>query len=465
MNLKALAVHRRPQLEAAQQKLAEAGVEYLHTHNPDIAGNMRTKIGPLKFSPDGEALCAILLATAHADGEPTGDTAFPCELSSSATGYANIQALADPGTIRIHGWNPKVASVICNSFLLDGSPNPIDARAILASQEARANALGFEVKCAVEFEFGLFHADMDLMRAGRYREMKPWGYSLVNYDILHTGDYQKFVEALMTRLKSLGIVLPAVTTEYGYGMYEIALPPKGALEAADDAARTKLAVRELAAEWGLAATFMARFQPPGKESACGAHHHISLWRDDTNVFAGEDREISAIGRRFLGGLLSRMRESHLFFRPTVNSYRRMDRDAWSPEDVSWGYENRMAAIRAITTPTAGAARFEHRVPGADINPYLTMTAVLAAGLDGLEEDIAPIPLTPGAPDPALHERLPHSLAESIAVFRDSAFIERIYGAQFQRHYTSSRAFEIEAFEKWMASHITDFEWRRYFIGT
>lgn len=465
MDIKTLAAERRPALEAAQRKLEEAGVEFLLTHNPDIAGNLRTKLGPLKFAPEGEALCAILLSTAHADGEPNGDTAFKTDLASADTGYANIQALADPASIRVHGWNPKVASVICNSFLLDGSESPVDMRGILAAQEARAAAMGYSVKCALEFEFGLFHADVDKMNAGRYRELKPWGHSLVNFDILHSGDYQAVMMELMARLSSLGIVLPAVTTEYGYGMYEVALPPKSPLEAADDAARVKLHIREFAAERGLVATFMARFQPPGKESACGAHHHISLWRNGANIFAGPGREISETAGHFLAGLLGNMRESHLFFRPTVNSYRRIDRSAWSPEDVSWGYENRMAAIRAITTPAAGAARFEHRVPGSDINPYLTMAAILAAGLDGIEAGIAPIAPTPGSPDPALHERLPHSLQASIDAFAGSAFIERIFGAAFQRHYVASRAFEIEAFDKWLASHITDFEWRRYFIGT
>ena len=95
-----------------------------------------------------------------------------------------------------------------------------------------------------------------------------------------------------------------------------------------------------------------------------------------------------MAEKFLAGVLNRMQETHLLFRPTVNSYRRFDRGAWSPEDVAWGFENRTAPIRAITTPNDGACRLEHRAPGADINPYLSIAAILAAGCEGIEAVLA-----------------------------------------------------------------------------
>ena len=340
-----------------------------------------------------------------------------------------------------------------------------DAIALLKVQEDRARDLDYEPSFALEYEFGLFIADHNLMREGRYRELKPCGHSYVNYDLVRTGDYQSFVADLIDRMASLEIGVSSFVTEYGYGMYEFALTPKPPLQAADDAVRAKLHLREFCAERGLVATFMTRFQPPGRESACGAHHHQSLWRDGRNVFAAGPKQLTEVGTRYLAGLLSHLPETHLLYRPTINSYRRFDRGAWSPEDASWGYENRTAAIRAITTPTEGAARLEHRVPGADINPYLTIAAMLASGLAGIEHKL---PLEEPAPgNPAALERPPlaRTLKESIEAFRASDFVTQLLGSELKAHYLLSREAEQSAFDDGLANQITDFEFQRYFIGT
>ena len=456
---------RKARLQELQRELADKGARFIHVHMAEVNGVFRSKTAPLKLAYNGDALNAILYCVAHSDGAPTATPVFPGPISNDANGYPNIMALPDPATVRQHGWDKRFASVILNSFMLDGRPCPLDPRALLKAQEDRARQLGFEPRFALEYEFGIFHADHDLMRAGRYRELKPWGHSYVNYDLVRSGDYQSFMAELIDRLASIDIGVASVVTEYGYGMYEFALAPKPPLEAADDAMRAKLHLRELCAERNLVATFMTRFQPPGRESACGGHHHQSLWRDGRNLFAAGVNTLSEVAQRYLAGLLARLPETHLLFRPTVNSYRRFDRGAWSPEDASWGYENRTAAIRAITTPNPDAARFEHRVPGADVNPYLTVTAMLASGLDGIEQNLVLEPAAPGNPAALGRPALPRTLAESIAGFGASDFVERIFGAAFKAHYLLSRKAEQEAFDNWLASQISDFEFQRYFIGT
>jgi glutamine synthetase len=465
MNFQALVEKRKAKLQDLQKSLIANGAEFINIHVPETNGLFRSKTAPMKLSYNGEAINGILYCVSHSDGMPLGDVAFASPIASDANGYPNIIGLPDPDTVRHHPWDPRFASVILNSFLLDGSPCPLDPRAVLQRQEVRAQELGFEPKVALEYEFGVFEADHDLMRAQRYRELTPWGHSYINYDLVRSGKYQGFVAELMTRLAGLDVGLSSFVTEYGYGMYEVALQPKTPLAAADAAMRFKLHLREFCAEQGLVATFMTRFQPPKKESACGAHHHISLWRNGRNALAAGVNALSDDGRHFLAGILARLPDSHLLFRPTVNSYRRMDREAWSPEDVSWGYENRMAAVRAITTPNDDAVRLEHRVPGADVNPYFTTAAILAAGLDGVEGSM---PLAPPAPGTTLElslPPLPRTLAGSIEAFRDSAFISSVFGTELRSHYVASRENENLAFETWLASHITDFEWRRYFIGT
>ena len=463
MNMAEQAAAYAPQIEALVNRLKKDGVQFLQSHMVDTNGGLRSKLTPFKLSASGDALNAILYCVSYGDGEPIGDTAFPSPLACDENGYPNICALSDPASLRQHGWQPDTASVISSGYLLDGTPCAMDPRHILTAADQRLRSLGYEARVALEYEFGIFTADQALMREGRFSALQPWGGTLTNYDLVRSGDYQDLVREFMRRLASLGIGVASFVTEYGYGMYEFALTPKPALEAADDAVRAKLHLRELCAERGLVATFMTRFQPPGKHSACGAHHHVSLWQGDTPVLAAGPGAISAPGQQFLAGLLAHMAETHVFFRPNINSYRRFDRGAWSPQDVSWGFENRMTAIRTITTPNAGACRFEHRLAGADVNPYLTTAAILHAGADGLERGLVPAPACPGDPQGCEGVTpLPADLAASLAAFEGSAFCRDSFGAAFQSHFAASRRNEIDAFATWQAQRITEFEWQRYF---
>lgn len=456
---------RKERLQLLYKELKGKGARFINVHMAEVNGVFRSKTAPFKLSHEGDALNAILYCVAHSDGAPTGIPVFPGPISNDDNGYPNIMALPDPDTVRQHGWDPRFASVILNSFTLDGRQCGLDPRAILKKQEERCVKLGYEPRFALEYEFGIFHADEDLMRAGRYRELKPWGHSYVNYDLVRGGNYQSFIAEFIDRMASIDIGISSMVTEYGYGMYEFALAPKPALAAADDAMRAKLHLREFCAERGLVATFMTRFQPPGRESACGAHHHQSLWRDGRNSFAESPGKLSPLAQHYTAGLLAHLPETHLLYRPTINSYRRFDRGAWSPECASWGFENRTAAIRAITTPTDHAVRLEHRVPGGDINPYLSVAAMLASGLDGIEKKLALEPAAPGNPAALNRPPLARTLRDSIEAFRQSDFITGIFGKEFKAHYLLSREAEQEAFDSWMAAQITDFEFQRYFIGT
>ena len=463
MNLAEKTAANAAVFEAEYKRLKGEGVKFLQSHMVDMAGNFRTKISPFKLSASGDALNGILYCVSHGDGQPIGDTAFAAPIASDANGYPNIQAMADPASLRRHGWMPDMASVVSTGFMLDGTPCLVDPRHVLEQADKRLRALGYTAKVALEYEFGIFHVDEDLMRQGRYRDLKPWGHSLVNYNLVRSGDYQDLVTEFMRRMESLGIGVASFVTEYGYGMYEFALTPKDAVEAADDALRAKMHLQELCAERGLVATFMTRFQPPGKESACGAHHHLSLWQDDKPVMAAGVNALSPVARQFLAGMLNRLRETHVFFRPTINSYRRFDRFAWSPTDVSWGYENRTSAFRVITTPTPSACRFENRVPGADVNPYLTIAAMLAAGAEGIEKGMTPPAPQAGIAAEDAVEQLQSSLTAATDDFAASDFCAEAFGQAFRDHYVESRRNEVLAFETWQSQRITDFEWQRYFV--
>ena len=167
--------------------------------------------------------------------------------------------------------------------------------------------------------------------------------------------------------------------------------------------------------------------------------------------------MSDVAKQYLAGLLTYLPDTHLVFRPNINSYRRFETSAWSPVEVSWGHENRTRSIRAITLPGNSAVRFEHRVPGADINPYLTIAAMLAAGLEGIERDLS-LDLLEAQP-------LPGTLAASLEAFESSDFVERTFGPDLRDHYATRGRCEVSAYDRWLASHITDFEFQRYFLTT
>lgn len=464
-DLQKLISTRSVELKELMRNFSESGTKYLLLHTPDINGTLRTKLGPFKIATDGEAINPVFYSVTHGDGSPTGDIVFPSPFSNEVNGFPNILGLVDPATLVCHGWKSEFASALTNTFMRDGQKCSLDPRVNLKCMDDNLLSIGIETKCALEYEFGIFHADQNLMREGRYSELVPWGQTLTNYEVVRSGDYQEFATEYMKRLESIGIGISSFTTEYGFGMYEFALTPKSPLEAADDAVRAKLHLKELCAERDLVATFMVRFQPPGKESACGAHQHVSLWKDGKPIVSDGPNRLSTIAKSFLAGMLKRLPETHLYFRPTVNSYRRFDKSAWSPVDCTWGFENRTAAVRAITTPTPSASRFEHRVSGADINPYLTLSAILAAGYDGIQNELSLEPALELDHGNTNRTPLTNTLNASIHAFENSDFCREMFGADFHSHYIASRKAEQKAFEQWQEMHISDFEWQRYFNGT
>ncbi len=439
MNFHEAAKDRKAKLQEAQKDLVAKGAEFIHVHVADTNGVFRSKTTPLKLAHNGDAINGILYCVSHSDGMPIGDVSFASPIASDLNGYPNIMGLPDPDSVRHHPWNPRFSSVIMNAFMRDGTPCPLDPRAVVLRQEERARSLGYEPKVALEYEFGIFQADHDLMRAKRYRELTPWGHSYINYDLVRSGDYQDFVAELATRLEGIGVGLASFVTEYGYGMYEAALPPKSPLAAADDAMRFKLHLRELCAERGMVATFMSRFQPPKKESACGAHHHLSLWRDGKSLFAAGPDRITKVAETVSGGCLgppsgkpSRISSDGELLpaaRPERNGRRKTSpgvlKTAWPP-------------FASSPPPNTDATRFEHRVPGADINPYFSVAAILAAGLDGIEQSLPLSAPCPGSSADLGLPPLPRTLTESIELFGVSQFIAAAFGSELQSHYVASR---------------------------
>jgi glutamine synthetase len=455
-----------PAAAAAQQaekltaELAAHGVRCCQIEVPDLDGSIRAKLVSLDkaLAVDGAALCSIVF------GLTAADDVYESAVSSYANGFPDLFARADLTTVRVLPWRPSVASALCDLRSPAGEDVALAPRTVLRRVAERCAGLGFEARFAVEYEACILHADTGLIAAGRHHDLKPLGRTANAYSGLRLADVRDLGQEFMDRMAAVKAPLESFHTELGYGMVEFALAHAPALEAADRAARAKAYLKELCAERGLVATFMAKWKPG--EPGSGAHVHQSLWRHGENAFAGDGSRLSALARHYAAGQLATMPAFTAIFNPNVNSYRRISVAAWTPENATWGMDNRTAALRVITAPAPRGIRLEHRRAGADANPYLLIAALLAGGLHGIEAAGEPPDLSPGnAADDQGAPALPASLPEAIALLRGSDVARQLLGNEFVEHFALSRQVEWDLWTRWLSTQVTEWELRRYFEVT
>ena len=441
-------------------ELAAREVRYGRVEVPDLDGSMRAKLVRLDkaLGAEGVALCSI------AFGLTVADDVYESPALSYANGFPDLWAHGDPATVRVLPWRPNVASVICDLRSPDGTAFPLAPRGVLRSVTERCARLGYEPRFAVEFETCILHADTELIAAGRHHELRPAGRTVNAYSALRLADVGELGQEFMDRMSAIEIGVDSFHTELGGGMVEFALAHAPALEAADRAARAKAYFKELCAERNLVATFMAKWKPA--DPGCGAHVHQSLWRNGQNAFAGDRDGLSDLARHYAAGQLATMPAFTALFNPNVNSYRRIGVAGWTPENATWGIDNRTAALRAIAAPGPKAARLEHRRPGADANPYLMIAAMLAGGLHGIETAAEPPePARGNAAEDPRSAPLPGSLPDAIAALRGSDLARELLGSEFVDHFALSRQVEWDLWAQWSSAQVTEWELRRYFEVT
>lgn len=423
---------------------------------PDLDGGLRAKLvsADKAASPAGAAMCTIMFGLTQADD------VYDSPASSAANGYPDLVMRPDLATLRPLPWAESTAAVLCDLFGPDGAAFGLAPRTVLRDVAERCAGLGYEARFAAEWELCVLHRDDALAAAGRHGELTPLGATMNAYSSLRLAELRPLAQAFFERMAAVGVPVESVHTELGHGMLEFALAHAPVLEAADRAARAKAYLKELCAERGLVATFMPKWRTGAPTSGC--HFHQSLWQDGSNAFAAPDGGLSELGRRYLAGQLATMADLGVLFNPSVNAYRRLAPGNFTPATVSWGQDNRTAAIRAITGPAKGT-RLEHRRPGADVNPYLAIAAMLAGGLHGVEQKLEPpAPATADAYSGDRFPRLPASLDEAIAALRDSPVAAGLLGAEFVAHYLLSREVELRLWREWEGERVTEWEHRRYF---
>jgi glutamine synthetase len=384
---------------------------------------------------------------------------------SSIEGFSRIQesdmvAFPDPATFQVIPWKVEapVARMFCDIRTPDGEPFAGDPRGVLKRQLARAAELGYRFYVGPELEFFYFRSSEDpsFLDRGGYFDETP----------LDVGtDYRK---RTVQYLESMGIPVEYVHHEVAPSQHEIDLRYTDALTMADNVMTYRLTVKEVAQEFGIYATFMPK--PVSDVNGSGMHTHQSLFDGDRNAFfdAGDEYHLSATAKSYMAGLLRRAPEITLVTNQWVNSYKRLVPGFEAPVYTCWARQNRSALVRVPMSKPGKetATRIEYRSPDPACNPYLAFAAMLAAGLEGIEngEELPAeasnniYEMTDVEREDAGIHSLPEDLIDAIRLAEGSDLLKEALGEHVHEYLIRNKREEWDAFK----AYVSPFELQRYF---
>src|SRR3954469_6917561 len=292
-------------------------------------------------------------------------------MSSWERGYGDFELVPDLSTLRRIPWHEKTA--LCLADLRWGSEEPVAAspRQILRAQVQRLGERNLEAFAGTELEFIVFKDTYEEAFEKGYRNLKPANQHNVDYSLVGTGRVEKLIGRIRREMTAAGLVVENSKGECNDGQHEINFRYGPALKAADEHVVYKTGAKEIAALEGQSITFMAKYD---EREGSSCHIHLSLRGVDDAGF-----------ERWIAGQLACLRELTLFHAPNINSYKRFAKGSFAPTAVAWGHDNRTCAVRVVGH--GDSLRMELRVPGADVNPYLALAAIIAAGLHGLDNEL------------------------------------------------------------------------------
>jgi len=426
----------------------------------DIDGVLRGKIINVKKLLDGLesgfGFCDVVF------GWDSSDELYDkVNVTGWHTGFPDKLCRIELNTFRTIPWENNIPFFLADFSDVNGDDHSACPRSLLKKIIAACNQLGYHTEFAQEFEWFNFKESPSSLHEKNFVNPEPLTPGMFGYSILRPSLNSNFNNDLFDLLKGFDVELEGLHTETGPGVYEAAIIHDEALKAADKAVLLKTAVKEIAYRHGIMASFMAKWnaQLPG----CSGHVHQSLWTKDKsqNLFYSKDDplKMSDLLKHYLAGQLYCLPYIMPMFAPTINSYKRLVEGAWAPTTVTWGVENRTAALRVINTSEA-YTRLETRVPGADTNPYLAISAALAAGLYGIKKKLTlDTPRLEGnAYENKQAKKLPSNLYEASVIMKESSIARELFGDEFVDHFTASRLWEWKQFSK----QVTDWELKRYF---
>jgi len=426
----------------------------------DIDGILRGKyVSTEKFLSvieSGMGFCDVVF------GWDSGDVVYDnVKYTGWHSGYPDAPVSVDLSTFRKIPWENDVPFFLTELTEVKGASVAVCPRQLLKKVLKDAQQQGFSPVFSQEFEWFNFAETPKTANDKQFKNLTPLTPGMFGYSILRSSLENPFFSDLFESLKKFNVPLEGLHTETGPGTYEAAIRYSDILEAADRAVLFKTAVKEIAYNHGILATFMAKINEnlPG----CGGHVHQSLWDKSgkKNLFYNEKdkMKMSELLKSYTAGQLYCLPHILPMFAPTINSYKRLVEGAWAPTTLTWAVDNRTVALRVLPG-SSKSCRLETRVIGSDVNPYLAMAACLAAGLYGIKNNLKlkqPATVGNGYRDFS-NGVLPSTLIEATRQMKGSSVANEILGKEFVEHFTQTRDWEWKQHLK----AVTDWEYRRYF---
>ncbi len=376
-------------------------------------------------------------------------------------GYGDYTLKPDLSTLRRVPWLEGTALVLCDAYdhhtHAEVAHSP---RAILKKQVARLEAMGLKAFMATELEFFLFDQSFENARAGGYRDLNVASPYNEDYHIFQTSKEEEVMRAIRNNLQAAGIPIENSKGEASAGQVELNVRYADALTMADRHAIIKNACKEIAWSKGKAVTFLAKWNYEAAGSS--SHIHQSLWSLDgkTPMFLDKNGEygMSDMMRHYVAGLLAHASETTYFLAPYINSYKRYMAGTFAPTKAVWSLDNRTAGYRLCGADSKGI-RIECRIGGSDINPHLAMAALIAAGLDGIENKLELEAQFEGDAYGGKNIReIPKTLRDATEHLNGSKMLRSAFGDDVVDHYVRAAKWEQEEYDR----RITDWEVARGF---
>ncbi|MEU6733671.1 glutamine synthetase family protein [Streptomyces physcomitrii] len=448
---------RKPPLsvEALRALVAGGEIDTVVLAFPDMQGRLQGKRFAAQFFLDdvlehGTEGCNYLLAV-----DTEMNTVEGYAMSSWERGYGDFAMRPDLATLRKVPWNEGTALLVADLAWNDGAPVVAAPRQILRRQLDRLADLGLSAHVGTELEFIVFKDTYEQAWDAGYRGLTPANQYNIDYSVLGTGRIEPLLRRIRNQMAAAGLTVESAKGECNPGQHEIVFRYDEALTTCDQHAVYKTGAKEIAAQEGVSLTFMAKYD---EREGNSCHIHLSLQdAEGRNAMAGEGPEpMSPLMRHFLAGQLAALRDFSLLYAPNINSYKRFQPGSFAPTAVAWGNDNRTCALRVVGH--GAGTRFENRVPGGDVNPYLAVAGMVAAGLYGVEHELELPEACAGNAYTADYAHVPTTLREAAELWQNSALAKEAFGDEVVAHYANMARVEVEAFD----AAVTDWELRRSF---
>jgi glutamine synthetase len=440
-----------PELRALVQ---DGTVDTVEVVLADMQGRLQGKRVSAEFfldeavGHDAEA-CSYLLAV-----DVDMNTVDGYQVSSWEQGYGDFVLKPDLSTLRIVPWQPGTAMVLCDVAWENGDPVTASPRQILARQLDRLAARGLNAYAGTELEFIVFNDTYEQAWDKGYRNLTASNQYNVDYSMLGTARIEPLLRRIRREMAGAGMYVESAKGECNLGQHEIAFRYAQAMTTCDNHSIYKTGAKTIAAQDGYALTFMAKYD---EREGNSCHIHLSLRSTEGEpVFSGNGKHhFSPLMEHFLAGQLACMQELTLLYAPNINSYKRYVSGSFAPTGVAWGKDNRTCSLRVVGHG-GNSLRVENRVPGGDVNPYLAIAGMVAAGLYGIEHELElPAEFVGNAYENEDLPRVPSNLRDAADLFSKSDMAREAFGEDVVAHYLNAARIELTAFEK----SVTD--WERY----